>query len=143
MYRRRSLYRWTPALRCALLIGCSVSTTSTPIAASPTTAPTIAPIAGVPTETPWVMTPTETPSPVPAADPAAARLLPAPLYFIDAKAGISRIEVDGKTITPVTNEDGAVLRFALAPADGSLAYLVQDHDGRTLRLVHSDGHGQG
>jgi hypothetical protein len=94
-----------------------------------------------PTETPWVVTPTETPSPVPTADPAAARLLPAPLYFIDAKGGISRIEVDGKTITPVTNEAGAVLRFAISPADGSLAYLVQDND--TIRLIHSDGHGQG
>jgi hypothetical protein len=161
MFKLTSLHRWAPALLCALLISCGASTATTPTAAPPaqptaappTSAPTIAPTAIVPTEAPPVVPtealpaapteapPTEVPPAVPTAEPAAG-LLPAPLYFIDAKNQISRIEVDGTTITQVTNETDKVFEFVVSPADGSLAYITIANDGFTNRLVHTDAHGQ-
>jgi hypothetical protein len=102
--------------------------------------PTEAP--AVPTEAPPIV-PTEAPPTAPTAEPSAAGLLPAPLYFIDAQNQISRIEVDGTTITQITSEDDKVFEFVVSPADGSLAYITIADDGFTTRLVRSDGMGQG
>ncbi|MFL5800781.1 MAG: hypothetical protein ACJ8CR_03490 [Roseiflexaceae bacterium] len=154
MFIRTSLHRWAPALLCALLIGCGAPAATAPTAAPttdirrpttdvPTTvAPTAAPAVIPPTEAPPAM-PTEALPAVPTAEPTAVGLLPAPLYFIDAKNQIARIEVDGKTITQVTNEADKVFEFVVSPADGSLAYITIASDGFTNRLIRSDSLGQG
>jgi hypothetical protein len=161
MFKPTSLHRWAPALLCALLIGCGASTATPPTAAPPTTVPPTAALpataappttvpptdipateaAAAPTEV--VLVPTEALPAAPTAEPAAVGLLPAPLYFIDAENQISRIEVDGKTITQITKETDKVFQFVVSPADGSLAYITIADDGFTNRLIRSDGMGQG
>lgn len=96
--------------------------------------------------------PSAAPSPKPiataavSAEPsAAASVLPAPLLFM-REGQIVRLERDGKTVTPITNEQPgqpdilAVTDFDVSPADGSLAYIVQGSGANTL--VRTDAQGQ-
>ncbi len=79
----------------------------------------------------------------PVAEPTTGGILPAPLYFIDAKGQISRIEIDGTTIIQITDEADPIMDFAVSPADGSLAYLTVADTGVANRLISSDAMGQG
>jgi hypothetical protein len=137
----------------ALLAACGPTAAPVPtvqptaVVEQPTSAPpTTAPPTAVPTSAP-VSTPAVAPSAVsePVGEPVPAGVLPAPLYVLQ-NGQIYRLEVDGLTQTPITDEEPmaddmiAIVEFAVSPADGSLAYVVQGVDGHTLVL--SDAQGQ-
>jgi hypothetical protein len=69
---------------------------------------------------------TAMPQPTPTQPPAAPAVLPAPLYYL-APGGttqqIWRIETDGFTRMPITQEAGDVNDFDVSTSDGSLAYV--------------------
>jgi Tol biopolymer transport system component len=82
-----------------------------------------------------------TPTTVAAADTPepAAGLLPHSLYYLGTdNAGLTqvlRIEKDGKTIQQVTSEPVNVGNYGVSPADGSVAYVVNNQ----IVLVNADG----
>ena len=54
-------------------------------------------------------------------------LLPAPLYFIDrATQQIARLETDGVTVHPITDEPQPITAFDVSPLDGSLVYVTDN-----------------
>jgi len=58
------------------------------------------------------------------APPPAVATLPAPIYYINADdSQIWRVEVDGITLTQVTDEDAPVAEFDVSPHDGALVYV--------------------
>jgi hypothetical protein len=144
-------------LAALMMIGCGASASIAPTAAPPTAAPSIiAPTAAPPTAVPPTTAPTTAPPTAapptaaptaapPTAAPTAApsSVLPAPLYFIDQQRQLARLEIDGKTITPITSEADPVFDFTVARGDGSLAYLTIAQGGQTTRLIRSDAQGQG
>ncbi|MCC9074783.1 SH3 domain-containing protein [Litorilinea aerophila] len=95
-----------------------------------------------PAETPSpAATVTPAPSPAAQASPAAndAPLLPAPLYFIGENGQIMRLEVDGTTLTQITNEAEPVTDFDLSPyGSGALPRLVYVSGNA---LIESNGAG--
>ena len=132
----------------ALLVACGGQTAVQPTAAPATVVPTEAPAPTVaPTEAPTAAAPTEAPAPTvaPTEAPAEAGLLPRALYMLRA-GQIVRLEADGTTETQITDEAPfrsdvvAVTDFAVSPADGSLAYVVQ-REGTPV-LVRSGPDGQ-
>ncbi|HET7011738.1 MAG TPA: hypothetical protein VFI11_13260 [Anaerolineales bacterium] len=71
-------------------------------------------------------------------------LLPHSLYYLSGPseaAQVWRMETDGVNTTQVTHEEGRVDDFAVSPADGSLAFVVDgrlfmmDLDGGNRRLI--------
>ena len=51
-------------------------------------------------------------------------ILPAPLLFINAEDGqIWRVERDGRTLSPVTDEPAPITDFDVSPKDGALIYV--------------------
>jgi hypothetical protein len=78
------------------------------------------------------------PEPTPAQPPAAPTVLPAPLYYLAPSGGaqqIWRIETDGTTRTPITQEAADVNDFDVSASDGSLAYVSGN------ALIATDGLG--
>ena len=71
---------------------------------------------------------------------AVAPVLPASLYFLNNERQIARLEADGMTVVQITTEDGPVLEFDVAPADGTLAYIIGS--GADRRLVVADATGK-
>ena len=120
------------ALLCLLIAAtaCSAGGATTPATEPPipTSAP---PDTAVPTTEPPSATDTPTPSAV----------LPAPLLFLSNRSGsdqIWRLDVDGVTLTQLTNEAAPVTDFDAAPVGGRLAY-VSDND---LIVANADGSGR-
>lgn len=117
-----------------------------PSSIAPSTSPSAAP-SSVASATPEAsVTPEVRPTPESTSEPGpAAGALPEPLLFL-REGQIVRMERDGKTITPVTNEQPgqpdilAVIAFDVSPTDGSLVYVVQGRDGNLL--VRTDAQGQ-
>lgn len=147
-------------LLAALLSACGGSAPQAP--ATPPPAPTTAaaqPTAPAPTAPqptiaaaqPTILSePTVAPSVMP--EPTVAQLsgvvLPAPLlYTANEQGGINqiwRLERDGKTRTMLVEEPPAkdmvtIVEFAVSPANGALAYLVQETGGYTLVRTDADG----
>ena len=82
---------------------------------------------------------TASPQPTPAQPPAAPTVLPAPLYYLAPNGTtqqIWRIETDGTTRTPITQEAAGVSDFDVSARDGSLAFLSGN------ALVTADGLGK-
>ena len=98
---------------------------------------------GAATTTPPPAAPADTPvnvSPTGAA-PTPPGVLPAPLLFLSNRGGsdqIWQLNVDGVTLTQLTNEPTPVTRYAVSPADGRLAY-VSNND---LLIANADGSGR-
>jgi len=137
---------------CALLAvivlaaGCS---SPTPAPTPPTAMPVpLAETPPRPTETPVPSTlvpptatlvPTRTPERVvtlePTVSPIAVEVLPAPLYFLGSDGQIMRLEMDGTTLTRITEEAEPVTDFDVSPTNGMLAYVSGN------RLICTDPHG--
>lgn len=132
--RRSSLFALTLSAllaACAAPSGSQPPTSFTPTPAPPTAVvyPTARPTTA-PTAVPTAAATTAPTTPSPAPSPAAGAALPQPLYLLQA-GQIFRLEADGATRTQITYEVPfrpdvvAVTEFAVSPADGSLAYVVQ------------------
>lgn len=142
-----------PALALALALtlsacaGQGAAPTPTVGTAAPTAGATAEPLPPTPAPTQVAETPVQAPTLTPA--PAAQGVLPAPLIFLQ-NGQLYRLDVDGATATRVTDEPApapdaaAITAFDVSPADGSLAYLVQQAgDGgqiaQALILAEADG----
>ncbi len=97
---------------------------------TPEPAPTeVTPTQPAPTPT----TPAPTPEPEATAEPG---LLPRPLYFISLDDGqVWRVEVDGRTLTRITDERAEVTEFDVSPDGAALAYVTEN------LLVRADADG--
>lgn len=133
-----------------LLSACGAPATTPPTAFTPTPAPPTAVVfpTAMPTTAPTAA-PTEAPTaaaatPTPAPTAGAEELLPQPLYLLQA-GQIFRLERDAATRTQITTEVPfrpdvvAVTEFAVSPADGSLAYVVQREGTSVLVRSGPDG----
>ena len=78
-----------------------------------------------------------TPTSEPEASPAG--LLPQALYFLNndgiGNLQVFRLDVDGESLTQITSEPAAVGSYDVSPADGSVAYVLNNQ----LLLVNADG----
>lgn len=152
MTRRHSVALALTLALAALLAACGGQA-----ALPPTSAPTEA--AAAPTE---AASPTFVPSPTPAPDatpaataepettaiptaaPVAGGVLPRALYTLQA-GQIFRLEPDGATSAQITDETPfrpdavAITEFAVSPADGALAYVVQREGAPLLVRAGPDG----
>ncbi len=125
--------RYRRGLACLLigLVGCSSATT-------PTSQPTSNVIASEPTTIPApTMAPTivATTAPSPAVN---SELLPQPLYALSSQPNgvqIIRLETDGTTLTPITNEPNGVFDYHVSNL-GQIAYIANND------LILVDGLGQ-
>jgi hypothetical protein len=72
-----------------------------------------------------------------------AGVLPAPLLFINDQNELARMDVDAKTVTALTNEQDLIIDFAVAPGDGSLAYVTIAAGGQNTTLVRANADGSG
>lgn len=83
---------------------------------------------------------TSTLTSVPEPDPAG--LLPHSLYFVSNDstgiAQVFRLGIDGTSVTQITSEPSAVGSYDVSPADGSVAYVLNNQ----LVLVNADGSGR-
>jgi dipeptidyl aminopeptidase/acylaminoacyl peptidase len=146
--------KWSLVIPLATaLVACGPITAPTPTV-QPTTAPTtvvVEPTSGratavPPTTEPTVAAPTVAPTTAPTSAPAPVGVLPAPLYLLE-NGQIARLEVDGQTRTPITDEEPvaaemlAIIEFAASPVDSSLAYVLQGIDGGNTLIV-TDAEGQ-
>lgn len=132
----------------ALLAACGAPVAARPPTAIPTPAP--APTAPPPAEpTPAPTAPAAavgTPAPVALPTPAPTGALPQPLYLL-LGGQIFRLERDGVTRTQITYEVpfepgiAAIAGFAVSPADGTLAYVVQRVGPSVLVRAGPDGEG--
>lgn len=87
-------------------------------ACAPTSTPT-SPALPPATRAPALALPTPTPAPVPA--------LSLPLYYLNPTDGqIYRVERDGTTTTRLTQEASPITSFAVSPANGDLAYTLNN-----------------
>lgn len=121
-----------------ILTGCGQPATQqpspTPIATAVSAAPTAAPSAApAPTSAPTEARPTAAP----------AGVLPAPILFITDANQIARLEVDGITVTTLTDEPELIFDIAVAPDSGSIAYITfGEANSSTLIRIDADGGGR-
>lgn len=117
-----------------LVTGCASPTpaptppTATPVPLAETPPrPTETPVPPTPVPPTATLVPTRTPEPAvtlePTASPMAADVLPAPLYFLGSDGQIMRLEMDGATLTRITEEAEPVAEFDVSPSNGMLAYV--------------------
>ncbi len=71
--------------------------------------------------------------------PAGENLLPAPLYLLNDKQQIVRLERDGATVAVISQESAPIVQMAVSPADGTIIYVVQQDKGGAL--VSTDARG--
>jgi hypothetical protein len=117
------------ALLCLTATGCRATELAPPPTATVVPFPTF-------TATP-VDRPTMTPAIIAQATPAAAlsTTLPTALYLLTNDGQIARLGTDGRTVTRLTNEPGAIGAFDVSTTDGRLAYT----SGETLFEILPDG----
>ena len=129
------MYRVSCALLAVIVLatGCASPTppptpptvTPVPLAETPPR-PTETLVPPTPVPPTATLVPTRTPEPAvilePTASPIAVEVLPAPLYLLGSDGQIMRLEMDGTTLTRITEEAEPLTDFDVSPANGMLAY---------------------
>lgn len=147
MFRTSALLRLAGALLVsAALAGCASQSPAAPTsapaataAAAPSAQPEATAAPAATAEPAATAAPAPTSVPEATSAPADESLLPAPLYLLNDKQQIVRLERDGATMAVISQESAPIVQLAVSPADGTIIYVLQQDKGGAL--VSTDARG--
>ena len=147
MFRTSALLRLAGALLVsAALAGCATQSPAAPTsapaataAAAPSAQPEATAAPAATAEPAATAAPAPTSVPEATSAPADESLLPAPLYLLNDKQQIVRLERDGATMAVISQESAPIVQLAVSPADGTIIYVLQQDKGGAL--VSTDARG--